>query len=84
LKALTVEIKMPGLGENVTEGTITHWLKQVGEPIREGEVLVEVMTEKVSLDVESTVSGIVIEIIAPEESIVRVGAVIARIQAETQ
>lgn len=79
---MTVEIKMPELGENVTEGTIVHWLKEVGEPIREGEILVEVMTEKVNLEVESTISGILIEILSPEESIVRVGEVIARIQSE--
>jgi len=79
---LTAEIKMPELGENVTEGTIVHWLKEVGEPIREGEIVVEVMTEKVNLEVESTASGILIEILYPEESIVRVGEVIARIQAE--
>jgi pyruvate/2-oxoglutarate dehydrogenase complex dihydrolipoamide acyltransferase (E2) component len=72
---------MPELGENVTEGTIVHWLKEVGEPVGEGEILVEVMTEKVNLEVESTVSGILIEILFPEESIVRVGEVIARIQA---
>ncbi len=81
---MTVGIKMPELGENVTEGTIVHWLKVVGEAVREGEILVEVMTEKVNLEVESTVSGILIEILYPEESIVRVGEVIARIQAESQ
>lgn len=81
---MTVEIKMPELGENVTEGTIVHWAKEVGAPVREGEILVEVMTEKVNLEVESTVSGILIEILFPEESIVRVGEVIARIQADPQ
>jgi len=81
---LTVEIKMPELGENVTEGTIVHWLKEVGNRIRQSEILVEVMTEKVNLEVESTASGILIEILYPEESIVRVGEVIARIQAEAQ
>ena len=81
---MTVEIKMPELGENVTEGTIVHWAKEVGEPVREGEILAEVMTEKVNLEVESTVSGILVEILFPEESIVRVGEVIARIQANPQ
>jgi pyruvate/2-oxoglutarate dehydrogenase complex dihydrolipoamide acyltransferase (E2) component len=55
-------------------------VKEVGDPIQEGEILAEVMTEKVSLDVESTASGVVVEILFPEESIVRVGEVIARIQ----
>ena len=81
---MSVDIEMPTLGENVTEGTITHWLKAVGEPVRKGEILVEVMTEKVSLDVESTTSGVLTDILFPEESIVRVGQVIARIETEPQ
>jgi len=77
---LIEEIKMPELGENVTEGTIVHWSKKAGDSIQAGEVLVEVMTEKVNSEVESPVKGVVREILYPEDSIVKVGEVIARIQ----
>ena len=79
---MIIEIKMPELGENVTEGTIVHWAKKVGDSIQAGEVLVEVMTEKVNSEVESPVMGVVREILYPEESIVKVGEIIARIQTE--
>ena len=78
-----VEIKMPELGENVTEGTIVTWHRKVGEKVRKGEILAEVMTEKVNSEVESPVSGEVREILYPEEAIVRVGEVIARIEEES-
>ena len=77
---MIIEIKMPELGENVTEATIVRWFKNVDEPIQGGEPLVEVMTEKVNNEVESPVSGIVVEILYPEDSIVRIGQVIARIE----
>ena len=77
---MITEIRMPELGENVTEGTIVGWHRQVGEPIAKGEILAEVMTEKVNSEVESPVSGTVAEILYPEESIVRIGEVIARIE----
>ena len=77
---MIVEIKMPELGENVTEATIVRWLKSVGENIRKGEILAEVMTEKVNLEVEAPVSGVVVQILYPDDSIVGVGKVIAKIQ----
>ena len=76
------EIKMPELGENVTEGTIVTWHRKVGETIRKGEILAEVMTEKVNCEIECPVSGRVTEILYSEETIVRVGEVIARIEEE--
>jgi len=76
------EIKMPELGENVTEGTIVTWHRKVGETIRKGEILAEVMTEKVNCEIESPISGRVTEILYSEETIVRVGEVIARIEEE--
>jgi 2-oxoglutarate dehydrogenase E2 component (dihydrolipoamide succinyltransferase) len=80
---LIIEIKMPELGENVTEGTIVHWSKKAGDLIQAGEVLVEIMTEKVNSEVESPAKGVVREILYPEDSIVKVGEVIARIQTES-
>lgn len=80
---MIVEIKMPELGENVTEATIVRWLKSVGENIQKGEILAEVMTEKVNLEVEAPVSGVVVQILYPDDSIVGVGKVIAKIQEKS-
>ena len=68
---------MPQLGETVTEGTITRWAKQVGDPITEDEVLFEVSTDKVDSEVPSPVSGVVTEILVPEGETVDVGTRLA-------
>ena len=72
-----IEIQMPNLGEGVTEGTIVHWLKAEGDPVREGETLAEIMTDKVNVEFESPAAGIVRTLHFPEESVVKVGVVIA-------
>src|SRR3954451_10143344 len=71
------DIEMPQLGETVTEGTITKWFKNVGDPIAEDEVLFEVSTDKVDSEVPSPVSGFVAEIRVPEGDTVDVGTVLA-------
>jgi 2-oxoglutarate dehydrogenase E2 component (dihydrolipoamide succinyltransferase) len=71
------DIQLPQLGESVTEGTITKWFKQVGEPIAEDEVLFEVSTDKVDSEVPSPVSGVLTEIRVAEGDTVDVGTVIA-------
>lgn len=71
------DVQMPQLGETVTEGTITRWFKQVGDPVAEDEVLFEVSTDKVDSEVPSPVAGYLVEIRAPEGETVDVGAVIA-------
>lgn len=76
---MIVEIKMPEMGENVTEATIVHWLKKEGETIQREEILVEIMTDKVNSEFPSPVSGEVTEILYPEEAVVKIGQVIARI-----
>jgi 2-oxoglutarate dehydrogenase E2 component (dihydrolipoamide succinyltransferase) len=68
---------MPQLGETVTEGTITKWFKQVGDEVKEDEVLFEVSTDKVDSEVPSPVAGYVAEIRVPEGETVDVGAVLA-------
>ena len=73
------DIRMPQLGETVTEGTITKWFKQIGEPVREDEVLFEVSTDKVDTEVPSPAGGVVTEILVAEGATVDVGTVIARI-----
>lgn len=71
---------MPNLGEGVTEGTIVRWLKAEGEPVREGEILAEIMTDKVNVEFDSPVAGIVRTLHFPEEAVVKVGTVIALLE----
>ncbi|HYI61130.1 MAG TPA: dihydrolipoamide acetyltransferase family protein [Acidimicrobiales bacterium] len=71
------EIQMPQLGETVTEGTITKWLKSVGDEISEDEAIVEVSTDKVDSEIPSPVSGTLTEIKVEEGETVDVGTVLA-------
>ena len=71
------DITMPQLGETVTEGTITKWLKNVGDRIEEDEVIYEVSTDKVDSEVPSPVAGFLTEIKVPEGETAEVGAVLA-------
>ena len=71
------DITMPQLGETVTEGTITKWLKNVGDRIEEDEVIYEVSTDKVDSEVPSPVAGFLAEIKVPEGETAEVGAVLA-------
>ena len=73
---------MPQLGETVTEGTITRWMKQVGEPVAEDEVLFEVSTDKVDSEVPSPVAGVLTEILVPEGDTVDVGTRLAVISSD--
>ncbi|GIF21047.1 2-oxoglutarate dehydrogenase E2 component (dihydrolipoamide succinyltransferase) [Actinoplanes tereljensis] len=75
------EVKMPALGESVTEGTVTRWLKQVGEEIEADEPLLEVSTDKVDTEIPSPVAGTLLEIKVPEDETADVGAVLAVIGA---
>src|SRR5690625_2566945 len=71
------EIEMPALGESVTEGTVTQWLKQVGDTVEVDEPLLEVSTDKVDTEIPSPVAGTVQEIRVQEDETVEVGTVLA-------
>jgi 2-oxoglutarate dehydrogenase E2 component (dihydrolipoamide succinyltransferase) len=73
------DVTMPALGESVTEGTVTQWLKAVGDEVAEDEPLLEVSTDKVDTEVPSPFSGTLTEILVPEDETVEVGTVLARI-----
>ena len=75
------EVKLPELGESVTEGTVTRWLKQVGDSVEVDEPLLEISTDKVDTEVPSPVAGTVLEIRAGEDETVEVGGVLAVIGA---
>lgn len=76
------EIKMPKLGESITEGTIVSWSVKVGDTINEDDVLFEVNTAKVSAEVPSPVAGKILEIFFQEGDTVAVGTVVATVQME--
>ncbi|WP_327009047.1 2-oxoglutarate dehydrogenase, E2 component, dihydrolipoamide succinyltransferase [Dactylosporangium sp. NBC_01737] len=77
----TTSLKMPALGESVTEGTVTRWLKQVGDAVEADEPLLEVSTDKVDTEIPSPVAGTLLEIKVNEDETVEVGAELAVIGA---
>ena len=76
---MTSDILVPALGESVSEATVARWLKQVGDPVKVDEPLVELETDKVTLEVGATEAGVVAEVLAGEGEDVEVGAVLGRI-----
>ncbi|MDR3068537.1 MAG: 2-oxoglutarate dehydrogenase, E2 component, dihydrolipoamide succinyltransferase, partial [Cellulomonas sp.] len=70
-------VELPALGESVTEGTVTQWLKAVGDRVEVDEPLVEISTDKVDTEIPSPVAGIVEQILVPEDETAEVGAVLA-------
>src|SRR5690349_24099975 len=74
---MPTEIKMPQLGESVTEGTVGKWLKQPGERVEKYEPLLEVTTDKVDTEVPAPATGIIREIKVQEGETVRVGTLLA-------
>src|SRR5215210_7004912 len=81
---MPTEIKMPQLGESVTEGTIGKWLKRPGERVEKYEALLEVMTDKVDSEVPAPESGILREIAVPEGTTVRVGTLLAVLENDSE
>ena len=73
------DVTLPALGESVTEGTVTRWLKAVGDTVAVDEPLVEISTDKVDTEIPSPVAGVVQEILVAEDETVEVGAVLARV-----
>lgn len=81
---MTTEIKMPQLGESVTEGTISKWLVKQGDKVNKYDPLCEVMTDKVNAEVPSSYTGTIQEIVANEDETIEVGGVICTIAVEGQ
>src|SRR5215467_6581585 len=79
---MSVTVSMPQLGESVTEGTVTRWLKREGERVEADEPLLEVSTDKVDTEIPSPVSGIVRGITVAEDETVAVGAELAVIDED--
>ncbi|WLQ33409.1 2-oxoglutarate dehydrogenase, E2 component, dihydrolipoamide succinyltransferase [Streptomyces castrisilvae] len=75
------DVTLPALGESVTEGTVTRWLKEIGEEVTEDEPLLEVSTDKVDTEIPAPVSGVLLEIVVAEDETAEVGAKLAVIGA---
>ena len=76
---MSVNVTMPALGESVTEGTVTRWLKAVGDTVAVDEPLLEVSTDKVDTEIPSPAAGVLLSIQADEDATVEVGAILATI-----
>ncbi len=77
---MPTKITMPQLGESVSEGTVGRWLKNEGDTVKRDEVLVEIVTDKVTAEYPSPVAGRLVKILAQEDATVKVGAAIAEIE----
>ncbi len=77
-----VDVIMPQMGESIAEGTLTKWLKQIGESIERDEDLFEISTDKVDADIPSPTSGTLVEILVEEGATVEVNTIVARIETE--
>src|SRR2546428_12340688 len=75
-----MQVTLPEMGESVTEGTVAKWLKQPGHPVREGEALVEVTTDKVDAEVPAPATGKLVKILAAACQTIAVGAPLAEIE----
>src|SRR4051812_46071310 len=76
---MATEIKVPSLGESITEATVSKWLKRPGEPVAADEPVAELETDKVTLEVPAPAAGTLAEILATEGANVPVGAILGRI-----
>jgi len=78
---MAIEIKVPSLGESVTSASVARWMKKAGEPVAADEPLVELETDKVTVEVNAPSAGRLSEIVVPEGTEVAVGALLGRIEA---
>jgi len=76
---MSQDVTLPALGESVTEGTVTRWLKNVGDSVAVDEPLVEISTDKVDTEIPSPIAGVIEEILVAEDETVEVGAVLVRV-----
>ena len=79
-----MDVEFPRLADTLVEGILKRWLKNVGEPVRKGEPLFEVETDKVNTEVESPYAGVVAEILVAEGDVAQVGQVLARLTSDEE
>ena len=78
---MNVEIRIPEVGESITEGVLVGWMKKSGEPVSPGEVLFELETDKITLSIPAEVKGL-LSILVPEGTLVKVGQVVGQIETQ--
>ncbi|NGP07710.1 pyruvate dehydrogenase complex dihydrolipoyllysine-residue acetyltransferase, partial [Rhodococcus sp. 14C212] len=74
---MAFSVQMPALGESVTEGTVTRWLKQEGDTVEVDEPLLEVSTDKVDTEIPSPTAGVLVKIVAQEDETIEIGGELA-------
>src|SRR5690349_13586260 len=77
-----VDVVMPQMGESIAEGTMSRWLKKVGDAIKRDEPIFEISTDKVDAEIPSPTSGVLAEVLVTEGQTVPVQTVVARIETE--
>jgi pyruvate/2-oxoglutarate dehydrogenase complex dihydrolipoamide acyltransferase (E2) component len=76
---MAIDIRIPDVGENVTQATVVQWHRKVGERVEAGQPLVDVMTDKVTVEIASPESGVLLEILHGPDEELKVGTVIGRL-----
>src|SRR3954464_5781085 len=79
---MATDVVMPQMGESIAEGTVSRWIKKVGDKVERDEPLLEISTDKVDAEIPSPAAGTLTEILAQEGQTVAVNSVVARINAE--
>ena len=77
-----IEVPMPQMGESIAEGTVSRWLKQLGETVKRDEPLLEISTDKVDAEIPSPSEGVLVEILVQEGETVEVGTIVAYVDPE--
>jgi pyruvate dehydrogenase E2 component (dihydrolipoyllysine-residue acetyltransferase) len=77
-----IDVIMPQMGESIAEGTLSRWIKKVGEPVKRDEPIFEISTDKVDAEIPSPAAGVLAEILVPEGQTVAVQTVVAKIETE--
>jgi len=70
-------VEMPKMGDSMEEGKILRWIKKEGDPVKKGEMLAEVETDKVNIEIEAFASGVLRKIMVPEGTVAPIGAKIS-------
>ena len=77
-----VDVIMPQMGESITEGTMSRWMKQLGDTVKRDEPIFEISTDKVDAEIPAPVAGVLAEILVPDGQTVAVGTIVARIETD--
>src|ERR671933_1200762 len=77
-----IDVVMPQMGESITEGTLSRWLKKVGDAVKRDEPIFEISTDKVDAEIPAPAAGVLAEVLVQEGQTVPVQTVVARLEAE--